>query len=289
MWKLVQFSSKQCCFLQALRTWVLGRRLHRPQPKVSLPATRHARRVNYKPLKILTLLFFIYLNVEININLSKTTIFYFWLKAMILPNPFSRGILWNIGFTKNAKDPTLNPSIWKTKTNSNEKLKLFKDNSIFFKTMLCFCTFYQRGYTAGGLASYKRLFRCQLLALRKELRVYQKSFWICFFFLFLLKMSGNIREISIFHFWAKAVLLLNPFGTGILWKIRNTKKLKHLIFLSLKLREIHSKNSKLLKVHWIFIKTMLFFARFINVGKQQDAPSPRTPDVTACGLRWWKS
>ena len=117
----------------------------------------------------------------------------------------------------------------------------------------------------------------------------KKVFEFAFFFLFLLKMSGNIREISIFHFWAKAVLLLNSFGTGILWKIRNTKKLKHLIFLSLKLREIHSKNSKLLNVHWIFIKTMLFFARSINVGKQQDAPSPRTPDVTACGLRWWKS
>ena len=46
----------------------------------------------------------------------------------------------------------------------------------------------------------------------------QKSFLFAIFCLFLLEMSRNFRQTAIFHFWAKAMLLLNPFSAGIFWK-----------------------------------------------------------------------
>ena len=108
-----------------------------------------------------------------------------------------------------------------------DSLKPPPPSHIFLTTKICsavFCTLFGRGYTARGSTPYNPWCRCQQLAALQELMMNQGKFLICFFCLPLLEMSSNFQKTAIFHFWAKAMLSLNPFSSGILWKTGIKKK-----------------------------------------------------------------
>ena len=66
----------------------------------------------------------------------KTAFFHFWSKVMLLLNPFSTGILWNIPFKKKAKNGTLNGCISKARANSESKLTFWESSFNFIQTGL---------------------------------------------------------------------------------------------------------------------------------------------------------
>ena len=73
--KFIQVSSKQGCFLHALPTWVHDRGLRPLQLPAPLPASRRAERDNDEPVKVLNLLFFVYLIWKWEENLEKLRFF----------------------------------------------------------------------------------------------------------------------------------------------------------------------------------------------------------------------
>ena len=209
-----------------------------------------------------------------------------WIfKALLWINPFSTGILWKIGITKKAKHPTLNASISKSKTNSERKLTFSESLFNFLQNSVVFCTFYPRGYPAGGSARYNPWCRCQRLAVLKELMMRQEKFWISFFCLFLLDMSSNFRKTAIFHFWAKVMLLLNPFSTGILWKIDIIKKAKHPI-LNASISKSKTKSEWKLKFSeslFNFLQNSVVFCTFYPRGYPAEGSARYNP---WCRCQW---
>ena len=69
-------------------------------------------------------------------------------------NPFSPGILWNIGIKKTIKVATLKV---KATANSESKLAFSESSFNFPQNRVVFCTLYPRECTAGGSAPYNPL------------------------------------------------------------------------------------------------------------------------------------
>ena len=123
---------------------------------------------------------------------------------------------------KSPKKLNFKSYISKTRVNSESKLKFSESSFKFLQNSILFCTFYPRGYTTGASAPYSTWCHCQRLVALKELMMSQEKIWICFFCLFLLEMSKNVRKTALFHFSARTMFLLNLFSARILW--RNTNK-----------------------------------------------------------------
>ena len=127
-------------------------------------------------------------------------------------NPFSTGILCKLAFFKKTRNPTLNVNISKTRSISKSTLKLKKQRYFLLPT-------HPAWLHGRGSAYCTSLHRCQQLAALKRFMMSQKKIQCAHFCLFLLEMNQNFQQTEIFHCWAKAIPLLNPFSPGIIWKI----------------------------------------------------------------------
>ena len=83
-----------------------------------------------------------------------------------------------------------------------------------------------------------------------------------------------------FCFWAKAMFLLNPFSTEILWKIANKKQTrKSTLNGYISKTRVHSESKlKLSKSSFKVLQNTLFFARSTHLGTRQRA-LPLQPTV----------
>ena len=104
---------------------------------------------------------------------------------------------------------------------------------------------------------------------------------------FHLKMRRNFLKTVFFDFWTKAMLLLNPFSTRILWKICILKKTKIVTLNGCISKPRPNSELKLIfaKISLSFLHSKLFSARSTRVGTQLGALPPRTPNFSAAS-RW---
>ena len=193
------------------------------QPPVSLPAACRIQRVKDELGKDLNYLFFVHF-FRNEWKLSKNCNFYFWTKAMLLRNPFTTRILWKITNKKQTRNSTLNIYISKTRANSESKLKLPGSSFKFLQNSLVFCTRYPHGYMAGGSAPTTPCATTSSSQRWKSWIWARKTFELALFCLFFVGNEQKLSKYCNFYFWAKVMLLLNPFSTGILWKIGNKKQ-----------------------------------------------------------------
>ena len=92
-------------------------------------------------------------------------------------------------------------------------------------------------------------------------------------------MRWNFQQISIFHCSGKAMPLLNPLISAMLWKIEIKKKLKSANWNSQNLKSRTNLESKLQRPHPILFKTGLVSACSIHVGTQQAGHCTKTADL----------
>ena len=92
-------------------------------------------------------------------------------------------------------------------------------------------------------------------------------------------MRWKFQQISIFHCSGKAMPLLNPLISAMLWKIEIKKKLKSANWNSQNLKSRTNLESKLQRSHPILFKTGLVSACSIHVGTQQAGHCTKTADL----------
>ena len=92
-------------------------------------------------------------------------------------------------------------------------------------------------------------------------------------------MSRNFKKTAIFHFWAKLMLLLNPFSAWILWKI-NIKK-PTLNGYILKTRVNSESKLKFSESAFNFLqKSVVFYTLYLQ-GRGLRHPQPPAPQPVA--------
>ena len=81
-------------------------------------------------------------------------------------------------------------------------------------------------------------------------------------------MSRIFWKFSFFYFWKEAILLLNPFSTGILWKFRIKKKKKNATLNSLISKARANSESKLTfsESSFNFLKNIIAFCMLYPPG-----------------------
>ena len=176
------------------------------------------------------------------------------------------------------------------------KIRIFR-KFIQFSSKVIFCALYPRGCTArqknplhttlSYVAAWSAAYMTEMINDDPE-----KVLNLTLSCLFLSKMSWHFQHIAIFLLWEKAMPLLSPVSSVILWEIKNWKKKKT---INATLKDHISKTRKNLKpklefleIFSIFFKTALFSARFIYVGLWQKAPPPVAPCSTASVFQVWK-
>ena len=152
-----------------------------------------------------------------NGNFKKLNFFTFGPKQCLYLTHSAEKHFEKLAFKK--KHPNLNGCFSKARLNS--ELKLISSESLFnfFQNSVVFCTLQPHGYTSGRSTPYNLRCRWQWLAGLKELMITSKSFEFAPFWLIPLEAKRNFRKTAFFHFWTKVMLLPNPIGTEILWKI----------------------------------------------------------------------
>ena len=136
--------------MDALPTWVY-RGLGPLQPPVLLPVVRAAQRVNDEPVKVLNLLFFVYLLRNLAETFEKLQFLTFGPKQCFYLTHSATEYFEKLAFTKKKKNATLNGCISKARASSESKLKFLEISFNFLQNSVVFARSTHVGTREGAL------------------------------------------------------------------------------------------------------------------------------------------